>query len=196
MNLKILAAGILCATVLGCASTKVETAGSALREPLCQAGAGKLSALVYWGPRWRPDQKEPALREAAALRGIEGFFSGASCIGAVDIRRLPGEGLAEVPSDEQLLALAAKTAPPPDRVLAIVVRELGPVLRIGLPVLVEGGTEVVLEVRLLDVRAAASMANVRTHWQNGGTFVLKGVKSLEQDMSAALGAVLMPAAAR
>jgi hypothetical protein len=79
--------------------------------------------------------------------------------------------------------------------LAIVVRELGPVLRIGLPVLVEGGTEVLLEVRLLDVRTAASMANVRTHWQNGGTFVLKGVKSLEQDMSAALGAVLMPAGA-
>ena len=190
------AVGLSCAALLGCASTKVDTSGSALREPLCQAGAEKLSALVYWGPRWRPDQKEPALREAAALRGIEDFFAGAGCIGALDIRRLPGEGLAEVPSDEQLLQSAARMAPPPDRVLAIVVRELGPVLKIGAPVLVEGGTEVVLEVRILDMRTAASMANVRTHWRNGGTFVVKGVKSLEQDMSAALAAVLMPAADR
>jgi hypothetical protein len=35
---------------------------------------------------------------------------------------------------------------------------------------------------------------VRAHWQNGGTFVIKGVKSLDQDMSAALAAALMPAA--
>jgi hypothetical protein len=195
VNLKILAFGLLCVALLGCASTKVETTGSALREPLCQAGTGKLSALVYWGPRWRPDQKEPALREAAAQRGIEDFFAGASCIASVDIRRLPGEGLAEVPSDAQLLGSATKATPAADRVLVIVVRELGPVLRIGLPVLVEGGTEVVLEVRILDVRTATSMANARTHWQNGGTFVVKGVQSLEQDMSAALGAVLMPAAA-
>src|SRR5262245_13275563 len=184
-------AALLCAALLGCASTKVETSGSAMREPLCQAGAEKLAALVYWGPRWRPDQKEPALREAAAERGIEQFFAGLPCVALMDIRRMP---LGDIPSDAELLRLAGG-APPPDRVVAIVVRELGPVLKIGLPVLVEGGTEVVLEVRILDVRNAASMANVRTHWQNGGTFVVKGVKTLEQDMSAALAAVLMPAAA-
>ena len=32
----------------------------------------------------------------------------------------------------------------------------------------------------------------RTLWRNGGTFVIKGVKTLEQDMSAALAATLMP----
>jgi hypothetical protein len=44
--------------------------------------------------------------------------------------------------------------------------------------------------RVLDVRAAKPMADVRTHWQNGGMFVIKGVGSLEQDMCAALAAVL------
>jgi len=39
------------------------------------------------------------------------------------------------------------------------------------------------------------MANVRTHWQNGGTFVVKGVKTLDQDMSAALRTTLMSGAA-
>lgn len=76
------------------------------------------------------------------------------------------------------------------RVLVIVVRELGPVLRLGIPSLVEGGTEGVLQLRVLDVRAAKPMVDVRTHWQNGGMFVIKGVGSLEQDMSAALAAVL------
>jgi len=82
--------------------------------------------------------------------------------------------------------------PAPDRVLLIVIRELGPKLIIGIPMLVEGGTEAVLEVRVHDVRTSEVMAAIRTHWQNGGTFVIKGVKTLDQDMSAALRAALMP----
>jgi hypothetical protein len=177
----------------GCASTKVDTTGATLQEPLCRAGAGKVSALVYWGPQWRPDQKEPERREAAALRGIESFLTDSACVARSDVRRLPGERMAEVPSDEALLKLAAAASPRPDRVLVIVVRELGPILRIGIPSVVEGGTEVVLELRLLDVPASSVQANVRTHWSNGGTFVIKGVGSLERDMSAALAAALTPA---
>jgi len=188
-------ATICACALLGCASTKVETSGAGLKEPLCQAGAEKVSVLVYWRPQWRPDQKAPPLREAAALRGIEDFFASSHCVANVGIRRLPGEVSGDVPSDEQLLRLGAATAPSPDRVLLIVVRELGPKLVIGIPVLIEGGTEVVIDVRVLNVHTSKSMANVRTHWQNGGTFVIKGVKTLDQDMSAALRTTLMPAAA-
>ena len=77
--------------------------------------------------------------------------------------------------------------------LVIVVRELGPILRIGIPSIVEGATEVVLELRLLDVATSSAQANVRTHWWNGGTLVVKGVGSLERDMSAALAVALTPA---
>jgi hypothetical protein len=188
-------ATICACALLGCASTKVETSGTGLKEPLCQAGAEKVSVLVYWRPQWRPDQKAPPLREAAALRGIEDFFASSHCVANVGIRRLPSELSADVPSDEQLLRWGAATAPSPDRVLLIVVRELGPKLVIGIPVLIEGGTEVVIDVRVLNVQTSKSMANVRTHWQNGGTFVIKGVKTLDQDMSAALRTTLMPAAA-
>ena len=41
----------------------------------------------------------------------------------------------------------------------------------------------------------APLANTRTFWRNGGTFVIKGVKTLDQDMSAALSATLMSTAA-
>jgi hypothetical protein len=177
------------------ASTNGETTGAKMQQPFCNAGGEKLSALVYWGPQWRPDQKEPERREAAAVRGIESFFSDSACVARFDVRRLPGERMAEVPSDEALLKLAAAASPRPDKALVVVVRELGPILRIGIPSIVEGGTEVVLELRLLDVPTSSAQASVRTHWWNGGTFVVKGVGSLERDMSAALAAALTPGAA-
>jgi hypothetical protein len=189
-----LAAALVCAALAGCAATtKVETTGAALNEPLCRAGGEKLFALVFWGPQWRPDQKEPPAREAAALRGIQAFFAGSSCLALADLRRLPGERSSEVPSDAELLRLASSAAPLPDRVVLIVVRELGPKLVIGIPALVEGGTEVVVDVRVLNARTSESMADVRTHWQNGGTFIIKGVRTLEEDMSAALRSTLMSA---
>jgi hypothetical protein len=172
----------------------VETSGTALKEPLCPSGAAALSALVYWAPVWRPDQKEPPLREAAALRGIQDFLAGSGCAAGADVRRLPGDLPAAAISDEQLLRLASVAAPAADRVLLVVVRELGPTLRIGIPVLVEGGTEVVLDVRVLDARSARPLADVRTQWRHGGAFVVKGVQNLDQDMSAALRTALTPAA--
>ena len=182
-------ATLCAAALLGCASTKVETSGAGMKDPLCDGGV-KRSALVYWGPQWRPDQKEPALREAAAQRGIEQFFAGLSCVALVAMRRMSS---GDIPSDAELLRLAGGAAAP-DRVVLIVVRELGPKLVIGIPAIVEGGTEVLIDVRVLDVRSAQTLADARTHWQNGGTFVIKGVRSLDQDMSAALAAALMPAA--
>jgi hypothetical protein len=151
--------------------------------------------LVLWSPQWRPDQKEPVRREAAALRGIQNFFVNSRCVNNVDIRRLPNEHSIEAPSDDQLLRLATATAPVPDIVYFITVRELGPKLLIGIPAIIEGGTEVVIDVRVLNVQKSESMASVRTRWQNGGKFVIKGVGTLDQDMSAALRTTLSPAPA-
>ena len=186
----------LCAGLAGCASTKVEHSGQALTAPLCHAGADALSLRVFWGPQWRPDQKEPVQREAAALRGIQDFLADTGCARATRIDRLPGAAPGDVPSDQQLLGWASASAPVPDRVLLVVVRELGPRLIIGVPAIVEGGTEVVLDVRVLDVRRTQSLANVHARWRNGGSFVIKGVQTLPQDMNAALQSALLPAAPR
>jgi hypothetical protein len=191
---QILAIICISITLLGCASTKVATSGSVLKKPLCQAGTDEISALVFWTPQWRPDQKEPQLREAAALRGIQHFFSDSPCVTNVDIRRLPNGASEDVPSDEEILRTVTTAALEPDRILLVVVRELGPRLVIGIPMLVAGGTEVIVDVRVLNAKTSESLANVRTHWQNGGTFVIKGVKTLDQDMSAALRTILVPTA--
>ena len=190
-RLRLLLLAAACATVLGCASTKVQTSGRALRAPLCEPSKPKLSALVLWGPRWRADQKEPQLREASALRGIVEFFDSTGCLSDVDVRRYADDSAAPVPTDEQLLRTAADAKPQPDRVVLVVVRELGPRLEFGIPTIMEGSTEVVLDIRVLDAKSATMLADVRTKWRNGGTFVVRGVGSLDHDMSSALRAALM-----
>ena len=51
---------------------------------------------------------------------------------------------------------------------------------------------VLIDIRVLNPTTKKSLTNTQTRWRNGGTFVIKGVKTLDQDMSAALKAVLMP----
>lgn len=175
--------------LVGCASTTVTTTGSPLKEPLCQPSKPSIPTLVYWGTKWRPDQKEPQLREAVALRGIQDFLSRSGCLSVVAIHRLTTEQAWA--SNEELIRLASISNFKPARIVLVVVRELGPRLLIGIPVIVEGGTEVVVEVHVLDARTSQLLANTQVTWRNGGPFVIKGIKTLDQDMSAALAATLM-----
>jgi hypothetical protein len=190
MSVRLLPALIALALAMGCASTKIETSGTPLAQPLCQADKPAVSTVVYWGPQWRPDQKEPPLREAAALQGIEDFLKRAGCLSVTAVHRLPA-GM-PLPTDEELVRLAANSTPIPDRLLLIVIRELGPRLVVGIPVIIQGSTEAQIELRVLNPKTGESLASTQTLWQNGGTFVIKGVKTLDRDMSAALNAVLMP----
>ncbi len=167
-----------------------------MQRPLCSspslvAADTSVSVAVLWGPWWRPDQKEPPLREAAALRGIQQFFATQRCVADLAIQRIDIPTQRAQWSDADLLGMAKPLAPQADKVILIVVKELGPRLRIGLPTLVEGGTEVVVEVRVVDARRHVPEAMVQTHWQKGGPFYVKGVKTLDQDMQAALTSVFV-----
>jgi hypothetical protein len=42
------------------------------------------------------------------------------------------------------------------------------------------------------MQTAKSLSNTQTLWRNGGVFVVKGVSTLNRDMSAALRSVLLP----
>jgi hypothetical protein len=56
-----------------------------------------------------------------------------------------------------------------------------------------GGTEVVLELQTRDPRSGEPIDKLKTHWRNGGSFVIKSTKTLPQDMKSALQAVLVSA---
>jgi hypothetical protein len=144
----------------GCASTTVDKSGPGAQQRWCEP----VPAFVQWDTAWRPDQKDVATREAAAGRAIERFFAGSNCFSRTVVRR------------------SGTVTPGYPRVVFITVRELGPVVRMG-PALFEGGTEVVLDIRILN-----TPADFRTHWKNGGHLVLKGVGTLEEDMVEALSA--------
>ena len=182
----------------GCATTQVETSGSTGRQQtFCQASGEHLSGLVLWWPQWRPDQKEVPLREAAAQRGLEQFFAESQCFSKVKLLRPGIGGLAGGVSDQAALRLAQASPSIADKVVIIKVRELGPVVKLLASLrLVEGGTEVVLETKMLDVQTGALIVDRKTHWKNGGAFVIKGVQTLDQDMRSALQAAFASGTAR
>ncbi len=146
--------------------------------------------VIYWTTQWRSDQKEPGLRTKLAECGIRQFVLETPGLAKTTVQRLPAS---DVPSNAELWDRAAKRPGNPRKLVLIVVRELGPILSIGLPFLVRGGTEVVLDVRLLDRRISGPFGQFQTHWENGGLFVVKGVRTLSGDMKAALNAALLQA---
>ncbi len=194
----VVALALAAALLSGCASTRFESHGPALpRQPLCQPPGEQVAALVLWGAKWRPDQKEPGLREAAAQRGIEAFFGTSGCYTASRVLRTVDGREARGLTPAELGALAARQTSPPRQVLLITVRELGPILKLfAHPALLEGGTEVVLDIRAFDPASGQITTDFSAHWQHGGPWVVKGVATLEQDMVDALRQALQPSVAR
>ena len=193
-SLSILApAGLLALAVSGCASTQFEATGRTPTRAVCQTSGETISALVLWGSQWRPNQKEPAKREAAAQRGIELFFATSGCFSTVHIRRTANDQAANALTSAEIRAIAASEPTTPSRVLLITVRELGPILKLFASLaLVEGGTDVELEIRSVAAATGEVAADFRTHWQHGGPWVIKGVATLEQDIGSALQSALQP----
>jgi hypothetical protein len=173
----------------GCASTSVTLTPEPPASP-CQAASEQVSALVLWAPQWRPDQKDVALRDEAAQQGITRFFDTSACFAHAEVKRVSPES---VEQQEQIQRLVAGATRKPNRVLVVVVRELGPVVKLlSSAALVEGGTEVVLDISQYAAQGSGPQLAYSVHWQNGGPRVVKGVATLQADMEAALVAGLKP----
>lgn len=146
-----------------------------------------MSALVLWAPHWRPDQKDIPKREAAAETGLKEFLQTSDCFKSAELRRLssmtPTVVAAEVTSTNGLF----------NKVIVITLRELGPVVKLlSSLTFIDGGTEVVLQVAEHIPPAKAPSRTFTVNWQNGGPGIIKGVRSLPQDMQAALVVGLQP----
>ena len=192
--LSVLSASVVsCFLLASCASTTVELSGAAPAGTLCQTAGESVNALLLWGPRWRPDQKDVPLREEAAERGIKQFFAQSGCYANTDIRRVSVE---KPIAREQAQQLAAAANPKASRVLVLTVRELGPIVKLlTSAALIEGGTEVVLNVSYYNLAQSSSNHDFQFHWKNGGSGVIKGVATLPDDMRSALVVSLEPSTA-
>lgn len=177
----------LCAVLLAaCASTTVSLSPSP-QAPVCDSSA---TALVLWAPQWRPDQKDVGAREEAAAAGLRSFFATSGCFAHAELRRV--DSLTALATTSDLGASAGAF----NVLVTISVRELGPVVKLlSSASLMEGGTEVVLQVTSGHLRPLDQPRDFMVHWRNGGPGVVKGVSSLPADMNAALRSGLQPAAA-
>jgi hypothetical protein len=172
-----------CAVLSGCATTTVSVTPSP-QTPVCDSA---MSALVLWAPHWRPDQKDIPKREAAAETGLKEFLQTSDCFKSAELRRLPSM-TPTVVADE-----VTSTNGLFNKVIVITLRELGPVVKLlSSLTLIDGGTEVVLQVAEHIPPAKAPSRTFTVHWQNGGPGIIKGVRSLPQDMQAALVVGLQP----
>ena len=177
-------------TLGSCATTQVTSHVVGNRHPLCQAQASPQTALSLWGTAWRDNQKDIALREIMASRGIAEYFNTSSRFSKVEVLKLAAGREAVGLSDSETLKFAISTGRQYGNVILVRVEELGPLLIIHpSPILWEGGTEVVLRIRVLNVNTSALETDITIHWKNSGAFVLKGTKTLEQDIQAALASV-------
>ena len=184
----VVALGIL--SLGGCASTQVTTHVVGNRPPLCQAQAIPQTALILWGTAWRADQKEAARREGMASRAIAHYFNTSSCFSKVEVLKFAAGREAVGLSDDEALKFAVSTGAQYGKVILVRVEELGPLVIIyPSPILWEGGTEVVLRVRVLNAHTSVLETDITIHWKNSGAFVLKGTQTLEQDLQAALAVV-------
>lgn len=175
----------ICALLAGCASTSV-TLTPPNPLPVCDRSA---AALVLWAPQWRPDQKDVVQREEAATAGLERFLATPDCFARSELRRVADLAPATI------RAQSANTLGQFTRVVAIGVRELGPIVKLlSSAALVEGGTEVVLQVTDYSAAGAVPAREFTVHWKNGGPGVVKGVASLPDDLQAALRAGLQAGA--
>ena len=167
-----------------CAKTSVDISSQYPVLPVCQNRDQNLSALVLWGTSWRADQKDVPLREKAAEQGIENFLKHSDCFSRVEIQKI----------SESFVEDSAKSYHHQfDRIVTIKVRELGPTVRLlGSPALVDGGTEVVLDVTSVTYGPPDQKNAFRITWKNGGPGVIKGVSTLPSDMESALMVALRP----
>jgi hypothetical protein len=186
LSVAVISAGLCAALLAACASTDV-TISPSPQSPVCDR---KATSLVLWAPQWRTEQKDVAAREAAAAAGLSNFFARSECFARVELRRVRGLSPAAVTSEPGAYGGQFNT------LVTIAVRELGPVVKLlSSASLVEGGTEVVLEVTSSQPRLPNQPREFTVHWRNVGPGIVKGVASLPDDMSAALRSGLQPAAA-
>lgn len=166
------------ALLSACTSTKV-TISPANQAPIYQPKS-EVKTAVLWTTRWRPNQKDVPQREAAASQGLVDFLADPRCFATSSMARVDDGGVKPV---------VPRGA---DALLVLTVRELGPTVKLlSSLALVEGGTEVVVDVALYLRGRSKPDREFTIHWRSGGPGRIKGVKSLPADLAAALRAGLL-----
>ena len=172
----------------GCSTSTIRHHVVGNPPPLCSQDQTDKKVAVYWGTAWRADQKEVATREKYIANGINKFFDTNNCFETVIISKKVAGKDALLASDSELIS--AGKAAGADKVLKFRFEELGPNLYLYLsPILWQTKNEIMLQLRVLNVRTNRMESDLSSHWQRGGAFTLHGASSLPTDLSNMLKAI-------
>jgi hypothetical protein len=174
-------------SMAGCSTVSVSQHMAGTMPDICAGSDTPRRILVLWGAVWRNNQKEAASRKEIADRSITAFFNSRQCDSPATVLDSWQGRDAMMLTDAEAVEAAKSQPHPIGKIVFVRIEELGPFIKIYLsPILWEGGTNIVMRVRVLDAARQAVEADVTTNWTKGGAFVLRGVTSLDEDLAAAL----------
>lgn len=179
-------AAMALAMLTGCSSLQVKDNVLASDPPLCQPQRPPLGAIaVLPETRWRPDQKEPAVRQAIAQSALEEVFSAGPGGCPAAIRPFATWSL-----EPERQVLSREAAAGVDTVIFLQVEELGPLVYLSFPVLWTMLSEVKLRFRAVSTHTGEIYLDVRRQRKVGGPFELRGLAPLQGEMATTLRELL------
>lgn len=173
-----------------CTSTTVTQYHAGESHPVCQDDSNITPVLILWGSAWRKDQHHRGEREAAAERGIRGYFAQGTCFRKAYIA---SQALGRSPlalSDIEMIRWARAQAVPFTTLIQIRVEELDVQTEVR-PSLVLWDSDSVaqLRVRVLDIGSMRLQIDRTIHWRSGGGYAVRNPSALGDDLGEALTAV-------
>lgn len=178
------AVALLLAITAACASTPPGAESFPVQAALCAPGASLGKTMIIPLTRWRPDQKEPEVREAIAQKAIEAIAPAISCASSVNVQGIA----AEAGSTDALAAARAEGA---RTAVLIHIDELGPIATLSFPAVWSTWSDVKFTLDAVDVRTGANLRSIPHRRQKGGAFEVRGLDSLQGEMEAALKDVIL-----
>jgi hypothetical protein len=184
MDLRHSAIALLLASSAACASAPPGAESFPTQAPLCAPGVSLGKVVIAPLTRWRPDQKEPQVREAIAQKAIEAVAPAISCASSVKVLPIAADA-----RSADALAVAgtegAKTA------LLIHIDELGPIAILSFPALWSTWSDAKFTLDAVDVQTGVSVRSIPHRRQKGGAFEARGLDPLQGEMEAALKDVIL-----
>jgi hypothetical protein len=184
MRLHQSAVALLLVSAAGCASALPGAESFPVEAPLCAPGVSLGRVVIAPLTRWRPDQKEPQVREAIAQKAIEAVAPAISCATSVKVLDIAADG-------NSAEALAAAGAEKANTALLIHIDELGPIAILSFPALWSTWSDVKFTLDAVDVQTRANLRSIPHRRQKGGAFEARGLDPLQGEMEAALNDVIL-----
>lgn len=184
MHLRHYATALLLGSTAACASAPPGAESFPVQAPLCAPGVSLGKVVIAPLTRWRPDQKEPQVREAIARKAMDAVAPAITCASSSKVLDIA----ADVGSSAALAAAKAEGA---NTVLLIHIDELGPIAILSFPALWSTWSDVKFTLDAVDVQTGANLRSIPHRRQKGGAFEARGLDPLQGEMEAALKDVIL-----